>query len=110
MSTEVKGFKFTSGEEIVAEVVRQEVVDGEQAYVVRKPVVFMDWGINPETGEQEVGQQHLRAMKWIRFSNQDEFVVYEREVMIEPYTLWKELEDMYLQAVSGIALASAMPS
>jgi hypothetical protein len=95
----VLGFRFRSGEDVIAEVLNED----NFTITVRRPIVPVQV---PDQPGKPGGMQFL---KWAPFAKGEEFTFSSVDYVGAPYEVWDQLEKSYIESVSGIAIASAVP-
>ncbi len=102
---EVLGFRLRSGEDMVGQVVSED----NGTYVIYRPAVPINVPQqDPNTGKTLQGDG-LTMLKWAPFADQEEFTFTPNDYVGEPYKVWKELLDFYLQSTTTIAIAPGQP-
>lgn len=110
MSTEIRGFKLNSGEELVASVISTKtdnthIYDGFVntaeseiiSYCVRRPLVLRFQNVSP-------GQLGLVFMPWLFFNPEVEEVEIPASAVLTAGPVSSQVETQYLQQTSGIEL------
>ena len=92
---EILGFRMRTGEDVVATVVEREPGG---LITISKPV-------SPIQSPHEQGKMML--ISWLPFSIDEKITLSNRDYVASPYRVPKGLEDAYLEATSGLAVARA---